>query len=66
MLQIRIAVHFQGIEILVVALCLLFVAEQNLGFGFDFQLAQLITQTTDRLVQLGQIETEVADLLLHT
>src|SRR6185437_13622066 len=66
LLQVREAVEFQRVERGAFAgFVLALVARQDLGFGFDLELAQLFAQAQHRLVQFDQVEAEVADLLLQ-
>ncbi len=41
-------------------------AMQDLRFGFQLDLAQLILQARDGAAQLGEVELDGADLLFHT
>ena len=59
-----VTVHFEWIE-LAFDLDVSLVTMENLGFGFDLQLAQLIPQAGDRLGQFVQVEFEGAELLLQ-
>ncbi|MCY1499574.1 hypothetical protein D9M68_335960 [compost metagenome] len=65
LLQLRVAVHFQRIEVLVAgALGFGLVAAEDLRLGFDVEAAQLVAHPLDGGFHLGEGEAEVADLLL--
>ena len=63
LLQGRIAVEFERVEILPRAILL--VPRQDLGLGLDFHLPQLLAQPDHRLVQFCQVELDLTDLLLE-
>src|SRR5690606_32093003 len=63
LLQLRVAVHLQRVEVFVGRHLLL--TEQNLGFGFDIESTQLLLQTLNSGIHLLDSAAEVTDLLLH-
>ncbi|MCY1273692.1 hypothetical protein D9M70_223030 [compost metagenome] len=66
LLQLRVAVHFQWVEVLVAgALGLGLVAAEDLRLGLGIETAQLVAHPLDGGFHLVQGEAEVADLLFH-
>ena len=63
LLDRRIAVEFQRIEIRAVRVVLL-VLEQDLRLGFHLELAQLLAQTRHRAIEFGEVELHLRHLLL--
>ncbi len=64
LLQRRIAVQLQGIEV-VPARVLVVMPMKHLCFGFDLQTAQLVFQPDDRAGQFRQVEVDGVDLLVE-
>jgi len=67
LLQLRVAVHFQRVEIFVAdALRLGLDTAENLRLGFRIEAAQLVAHPLDSRFHLAEGEAEVAHLLLDT
>ena len=64
LLQLREAVELERIEHALLVLLAL-VARDDLRFGFDLELSQLLAQSRDGLVELDEVEAEGRDLLFE-
>src|SRR5690606_29403739 len=64
LLQLRVAVHLQRVEILVTLFDLFLVAGQDLGLGFHVQAPQLVAYPFDGALHVVERMADIADLLL--
>ena len=64
LLNRRIAIELERIEVRA-ARVLFLVAVQDLRFGFELELAQLLAQARDRAAEFGEVELDRAHLLLE-